>query len=250
MKTIYLSPHLDDVVFSCGGWIWEQTQKGQIVEIWTICSGDPPTGSLSSLARSLHQSWNLSDNAVQIRREEDQEACRVIGAVPRHLSYLDCIYRISPQEEVYYQNETDIFGGLDPREADLIDKVSAELEDKLPQEAELIVPLGMGNHVDHELTRKAASRLGRRVNYYADYPYARDLEGQEIMKFMEASPEWQGDQLLVSERGLDRWWQAARAYQSQITTFWEDEGALRREIKEFSTLLGGMRLWEALEEDD
>ena len=250
MKTIYLSPHLDDAVFSCGGWIWEQTQKGQNVEIWTICSGDPPAGSLSDLARSLHQSWTLTDNAVQIRREEDREACRVIGVFPRHFPYLDCIYRSSSQGEAYYQNEADIFGGLDPREADLVAEISAELKDKLPQEAELIVPLGIGNHVDHELTRKAASRLGRKLSYYADYPYARDLEGQEVLKIMEDSREWQGGQLQVSERGLDQWWLGARAYKSQITTFWEDEGALRREIKDYSAFLGGMKLWEALEEHD
>ena len=250
MKTIYISPHLDDVIFSCGGWIWEQTQKGQEVEIWTICAGDPPAGSLSDLAMSLHQSWELGENAVRIRREEDQEASRIIGAVPRHLSFLDCIYRFSPQGEPFYQTEADIFGGLDPGEVDLIDRVSAALEELLPTESDLIVRLGIGNHVDHELTRKAASRLGRRLYYYADYPYARELEGQEILKFMEGSREWKGEHLHVTQKGLDQWWQGARAYGSQITTFWEDEGALRREIKDFSDFLGGVKLWEALEEGD
>ena len=235
MKTIYISPHLDDVIFSCGGWIWEQTQKGQEVEIWTICAGDPPPGPLSSLARSLHQSWELGENA---------------GAVPRHLSFLDCIYRFSPQGEPFYQTEADIFGGLDPGEVDLIDRVSAALEELLPTESDLIVPLGIGNHVDHELTRKAASRLGRRLYYYADYPYARELEGQEILKFMEGSREWKGEHLHVTQKGLDQWWQGARAYGSQITTFWEDEGALRRELKDFPDFLGGVKLWEALEEGD
>ena len=250
MKTIYLSPHLDDVVFSCGGWIWEQTHKGQEVEIWTICAGDPPPGSLSDLAKFLHQSWELDENAVRIRRDEDQEACRIIGAVPRHLSFLDCIYRLSPPGEPFYQTEVDIFGGLDPREADLLDRVSTALGDLLPTESDLIVPLGIGNHVDHELTRKAASRLGRRLHYYADYPYAHELEGRETLKFMEGAREWECDQLQITEKGLDRWWQGARAYGSQITTFWENEGALRREIKQFSDFLGGMKLWVAREESD
>lgn len=249
MKTIYLSPHLDDAVYSCGGWIWEQTQRGQDVEIWTICAGDPPN-SLSELAKALHQSWGLGSDAVQIRREEDQSACRIVGAVPKHLSYLDCIYRSSPQGEIYYHSDEGIFGGLDPREADLIDRVSAELREILPQECELIVPLGIGNHVDHELTRKAASRLGRELFYYADYPYARELEGKEILGIMERSPEWQDDQKRVSDQGLDYWYQGARAYGSQITTFWDDEGALQREVKEFSAYLGGMRLWQALEKEE
>lgn len=249
MKTIYISPHLDDVVYSCGGWIWDQSQKGVEVEIWTICAGDPLPGSLSNLAMILHQSWGLGENAVQIRREEDKKACQMIGAAHRHLPFLDCIYRLSPEGEPYYQSMADIFGGLDPGEADLIDRVSAALDDILPQEVELIVPLGIGNHVDHELTRKAASRLGRNLIYYADYPYAREPQGQEILKFMDASPEWLSDQLSVTDKGLHQWWQGALAYGSQLTTFWEDEEALRGEIRDFSAFLGGMKLWKALEED-
>ena len=248
MKTIYLSPHLDDAIFSCGGWIWEQIQKGQEVEIWTICAGDPLPGSLSELARSLHQSWNLDINAVKIRREEDSKACQIIGAVPRHLNFQDCIYRLSPQGEPFYQTESAIFGGLDPQEADLIDRVSAALEEQLPQGVDLIVPLGIGNHVDHELTRKAASRLGRSLSYYADFPYARDLEGQEILRIMTDSHEWQGEHQQVTEEGLHQWWQGARAYASQITTFWEDEEVLLNEIKQFSDFLGGMTIWKAIEE--
>jgi LmbE family N-acetylglucosaminyl deacetylase len=250
MKTIYLSPHLDDAVYSCGGWIWEQTQRGQEVEIWTICAGDPPVDSLSDFAQALHQSWGLGNDAVQIRREEDREACRILGAIPKHLSYLDCIYRTSPEGKTYYPGGEEIFGGLDPREIDLIDQVSAELGGNLPQECDLIVPLGIGNHVDHDLTRKAAARLGRELIYYADYPYAREDDGKEILGFMKKSPEWQDDQLRITEQGLENWYQGARAYGSQITTFWKDEGDLQREIREFSAYLGGMRVWEALEEED
>lgn len=247
MITIYLSPHLDDAVFSCGGWIWEQTQKAQEVEIWTICAGDPLPGPLSELARTLHQAWNLDAHAVQTRREEDRKACQMIGAVPRHLSFQDCIYRLSPQGEPFYQTESAISGGLDPKEADLIDRVSAVLEEQLPQEVDLIVPLGIGNHVDHELTRKAASRLGRSLSYYADYPYARDPDGQEVLRIMADSPEWQGEHQEVTDEGLHQWWRSARAYDSQITTFWEDEEALYNEIKQFSGFLGGMTIWKALE---
>lgn len=250
MKIIYLSPHLDDAVFSCGGWIWEQTQRGLDVEIWTLCAGDPPPGSLSAFAKVLHRSWDLSDNAAQIRREEDLRACQIIGAECRHFPYQDCIYRKSPQGEHYYSSEADIFGGLDPREADLIERISADLGEALPQEAEVSAPLGIGNHVDHEIVRKAAARLERALHYYADYPYARTPEGKEILKFMEDSREWQGEQMRVSEKGLDIWWQAARAYSSQISTFWEDDHALRMEIKGYSAFLGGFKHWVALEEDN
>jgi LmbE family N-acetylglucosaminyl deacetylase len=249
MKTIYLSPHLDDAVFSCGGWIWEQVQKGQEVEIWTIFAGAEPSEGLSDLARSIHRSWKLTEKVVQTRWEEDREACRILGVKGRYFPFLDCIYRFSPHGDPYYHQVEDIFSGLDPREHSLIDEVNARLEDLVPDEVELVVPLAIGNHVDHEVTRKAVSRLGRPLYYYADYPYAREPEGQEIIRIMEKSREWQADQFPVSEEGLDQWWMAAQAYASQLSTFWVGREALRSEIRDFSGFLGGFKRWEALEED-
>jgi len=54
-------PHFDDAVLSCGGLIWEQTQKGIPVEIWTVCAGDAPPGSPSMLA------WHATCNGARIR---------------------------------------------------------------------------------------------------------------------------------------------------------------------------------------
>ena len=71
MKWIYLSPHLDDVIFSCGGLIWEQSNSDQDVEIWTIFAADAPIDSLSQFAETLHDNWGLDANVVKIRREED-----------------------------------------------------------------------------------------------------------------------------------------------------------------------------------
>ncbi|MBA4379671.1 MAG: PIG-L family deacetylase, partial [Anaerolinea sp.] len=57
MRWIYISPHLDDAVLSCGGLIWEQSHAGTQVEIWTVCTGDPPEGPLSPFAEVLHAEW-------------------------------------------------------------------------------------------------------------------------------------------------------------------------------------------------
>ena len=97
MSIIYLSPHLDDVALSCGGLIWEQTQSGDSVEIWTICAGDPPQDRLSPFAEELHQRWRVGHNAVDIRREEDIHSCRLLGAKYRHFEVPDAIYRIHPK---------------------------------------------------------------------------------------------------------------------------------------------------------
>jgi len=249
MKWIYLSPHLDDVIYSCGGLIWEQTQAGEEGEIWTICAADPPGEPLSPFAETLHQSWGLGEDATRIRREEDRKASQIVGAVPRYFSFLDCIYRKSDSGNYYYLSDHDLFGGLDPREANLINTLTKELKDQLPANARIVAPLGIGNHVDHDLTRKAASRLGIPLYYYADYPYARETEGKEILNFMAGSTEWGEETFPISKNGSQGWQEASGSYQSQNPIFWETEEALKEEIKAYSSTMGGVRLWKTVEED-
>lgn len=247
MKWIFLSPHLDDVAFSCGGLVWELTNEGQSVEIWTINAGDPPGDDLSTLAQVLHNNWGLGLDAVEVRRAEDKEACQIIGAAPRYLPYLDCIYRKTPQGDFYYSSEGDIFGGLDPREAGLLERLSDQLRADLPEEVRVVAPLGIGNHVDHELVRKAVSRLDIPLLYYPDYPYAREEEGKQILKFMGTSLEWQSLDFPLTDRGIESWIEAAGVFRSQISTFWEDDQDLGLQIREYSAFLGENRLWTAIE---
>ncbi len=247
MKWIFLSPHLDDIAFSCGGLVWDLANNGHMVEIWTINAGYPPEDGLSPLANKLHLNWGLGLDAVRIRREEDQKACQILGAIPRYFSYLDCIYRKTPAGEFYYYSEGHIFGGLDPRESNLIDSLSSQLLGELPEGARVVAPLGIGNHVDHELTRKAASRLGIPLTFYADYPYAREIEGKETLEIMEGSSEWQFEEFPVSDIGLEKWVLAAQAYRSQISTFWANDEDLGQQIRNFSTSGGIFKLWRAVE---
>jgi len=79
-KWIFLSAHFDDVVLSIGGLVWELTQSGNHVEIWTICAGDPPMDhSLTDYAQLLHGFWDIGENVPQKRSIEDSECCRILG---------------------------------------------------------------------------------------------------------------------------------------------------------------------------
>ena len=64
MEWIYLSPHFDDIAYSCGGLVWEQVNSGQMVSIWTICAAYPPPGPLSSFASILHERWGTGREAI------------------------------------------------------------------------------------------------------------------------------------------------------------------------------------------
>lgn len=183
MTWIYLSPHLDDVALSVGGLLWEQSQGGEHVAVWTICGGDPPPGGFSPFAESLHSRWETGIEAMQTRRTEDIEACRTLGAKPIHFDISDCIYRRSPKTEKHlYDSEDSLWIPVHPDEEELIVQLTKSFKELLPPDANVVCPLALGGHVDHRLTRSASERLGIPLWFYADYPYVLNSEYQKIIK--------------------------------------------------------------------
>ena len=241
MPWYYFSPHLDDIALSCGGLLWEQAEAGELVEVWTLCAGDPPDGPLSPFAQSLHSRWETGAEAVGIRRLEDAAACQRLGAAYRHFGLPDCIYRRSPVDgSALYPSEESIFGPLHPAEGGLVHDLSVELDLLLPGDAVIVCPLTLGGHVDHRLARAAIERIARPVWYFADYPYARQ-HGSQITDLL---PD--GYELVlfkISESGMQAWGEAVAAHRSQISTFWPDTQAMVAALGEYYQDNSGIPLW-------
>jgi LmbE family N-acetylglucosaminyl deacetylase len=124
---IFLSAHFDDVVLSTGGLVWELIQRGNRVEVWTICAGDPPSGKpLTAYAQMLHEFWNIGEDVPAKRSIEDAACCRLLGAASyRRYTVPDNIYRYLPGTNypVIKENE-DQFKPLEPEESYLIAPVT------------------------------------------------------------------------------------------------------------------------------
>jgi len=170
----YLSPHLDDAVLSCGGLIRRQVISGAQVTVITVFAGQPLDHEISEYAASLHRLWGSGEETVPQRRREDRTALKWLGATARHLDYLDAIYR-SDGNRFLYVSDQDLFDRPHKLEAKLIDDVAASIPRLLsPADSWLYAPLGVGNHVDHQLVARASMRLLQltgRVIFYEDYPY-------------------------------------------------------------------------------
>jgi LmbE family N-acetylglucosaminyl deacetylase len=150
MNWTYISPHLDDAAFSCGGLVWEQTSAGEKVSIWTIFAGDPPQGTLSDFAEKLQTRWRGGRESMSFRRQEDIQACERIGASYRQFPFPDCIYRGAyyplketegkqengaPAERIYFYTSHDsLFGSIHPAEIGLATLFSQMLADLLPDQ--------------------------------------------------------------------------------------------------------------------
>lgn len=241
MPWIYLSPHFDDVAFSCGGLLWDQAVQGKRVSIWTVCAGEIPPGELSPFAKELHERWELGENAPFTRREEDRNSTKRLGASYRYFSIPDCIYRHDPETgDFLYASEAALNGALQPGDIQVIYNLQAELSQSLPLKAILVCPLGLGNHVDHQLTRRVAEGLKRDLWYYSDFPYV--LQNNLYLEQM-GGVGWICQIFPISQAGLTAWMDSISAYASQISTFWENDHAMQQAVTDYVNSNGGVRLW-------
>lgn len=235
---IFISPHFDDVVLSCGALVWELSRQNNPVEIWTIMGGYPPDEVFSPFADMMHQGWGLTGEAVvSNRREEDQAACAVLGAQHRHWHWPDVIYRRDPQTGVYAVNSnTELFGNTS--DYDLVKIIAFELSSALPVDARIVLPIGLGGHVDHKTVVQAGQLLGGKKHYYADYPYIlTDFDNPLLVeKRYQPIPQSLGPD------ALEAWQDAILCYESQVGEFWRDETETRLALRNYLAG-GGGRLW-------
>lgn len=222
--------------------MWEQVQSGNTVSIWTICAGAPSAGDLSPFAQGLHARWEAAQNATTGRRAEDLNSCYHLGADSRYFSIPDCIYRRDPQTgEFLYSSESALYGPLQPGDSHIITALQEDLKRFIQPDMVIVSPLGLGSHVDHQLTRLALERLGCVSWYYADYPYV--LNNRAQVDDMEQQG-WTNQVFPISPEGLAAWQDSIAAHGSQISTFWSSENAMRQAVAAYLQADNGIRLWK------
>lgn len=239
MRWIYISPHLDDAVLSAGGFLYEQAMAGVAVEVWTIVCGSPPPGELTPLAQVLHEVWGsgTAEETVKLRRAEDLEAVRMIGAKAIHFDIPDCIYRRGPDGEPLY---LDLYIQPLQEEAHLQEQITQNIAHHLLPEDQLICQLGVGSHVDHVLVRQAVERLNRPLWYTADLPYLFK-QPETLTSFVDGMQE---SLFPITEAGLRAWIDAILAYPSQLSSLFENKEQVERDIRAYYAERGGFPLWQ------
>ena len=246
---VYLSPHLDDAILSCGAQIHRRTAAGKAVLVVTVGAGDEPAGELSDLARTLHRAWKLDRAArsgeegagvVGRRRQEDLAACARVGADALHLDLLECIYRRDRTTgEPLYGSIADLFGPIGPSDRPTILAVAERMAD-LPEHRELVVPLGVGGHVDHRIARAAAEqRFGSDLLYYEEYPYSRS---HKAVRRVVRGVGWKSELVPVSEAAVEAKIEAVAAYRSQVKPLFGGRRRLRWKLRRHHRA-SGERLW-------
>ena len=183
---IFLSPHFDDIALSCGGMAARLSKMGAKCIGITVCAAPAAANEpLSQFAEMLHGHWESASGSTveainEVRRQEEQASLKLLGLEPVWLAVPDAIYRRGASGEHLYNSEETLFSKVAPEERQqLVPHIAEQIrrvagENGARGRVRVFAPLGIGNHVDHQLVFWAARRLGPRYGllFYEDFPYA------------------------------------------------------------------------------
>lgn len=243
MSHLFLSPHFDDAVLSCGGTIHQLVAAGETVNIRTVMAGKPSRLPDTRFVKELHARWQAGADPVQARSLEDAAAIQRLGAnTSRMMNWYDCIYRMTRGGEALYPDAPSIFGDIHPD--DVIARLVPTIVLPAPEIPRCIyAPLGAGHHVDHQIVRDWAITLKQyypwvALKFYEEYPYNEDSQAVEsaLTVLQQAYPvlHLQQEVVTLSEADVQGKLDAIACYTSQISSFWTDlrhmESATRQSL--------------------
>jgi LmbE family N-acetylglucosaminyl deacetylase len=239
VRHVYLAPHLDDAVLSCGGAIHRLTERGDGVQAITIFAGDGE--ALSPFALEQHGYWGNPPQPMALRRAEDVAALVRLNAEALHLDYPDAVYRaLAPGQWPYVDVET-LMGQVhpaDPVDARALAKILADaLAAGDGGEATIYAPQAIGHHVDHQIVRDAALHLlaqGYRVAFYEDYPYGESAEAVAAGLARAGAGDWRLEAVALAPADLVAKVSALAYYRSQLPVLFGGAEAMPSRVWAFA----------------
>ena len=196
---VIMSPHLDDAVLSCGALLAHIAGKCPVTVVTVFTEAAPPPWSLPARLQLRAIGVTDADDFYEQRRAEDAKVVAEIGAAVVHLGQRDAMFRRVGDTAgrhlfpgwwpAYPTFRFDIARGRIARtDAGLPAEIGALVGEVVRETgaAALFAPLGVGKHVDHLITRRAAQHLPAqrlpaqhlpvRTVYYSDFPYSEKAD--------------------------------------------------------------------------
>ncbi|MCY4540608.1 MAG: PIG-L family deacetylase [Chloroflexi bacterium] len=235
---LFVSPHFDDGVFSCGGRIHQLTRAGQSVSVLTMMGG-LHVGELpkSPILDDLHERWMAGEDPLRARQAEDERALSRLNAEHVHIDLTDCVYRQVGGVPLYPSEES-LFGSVHEADYALEYLRTVSLPDS-ERRLVLYLPLAVGHHVDHQIVRDWGIGLLRdklenwTLHFYAEYPYF-NTERAITLALSKMDMPLQEKHFNLSEIDLAAKVDAMACYESQISTFWDDVEAMALDLRRAS----------------
>ncbi len=267
MDHLFLSPHADDAIGSCGGLMARLVAAGEQVVVITLFGGACPP-PYAPCVEGMHRLWGQPHDVARLRHAEDEAATARLGASLIYVSDEHAaIYRRDGAGAWLYPDLQALFGIPHPADEQVRARLVARLAalvatrcdpsglsrsaeasgrspsgrnlDSEPQHC-LYAPLGAGHHVDHLIVFAVAWQLLEsdcRVVFYEDFPYASKKNALDTrlvqLPALTPSPVALDDEDLLAKI------EAFNYYRSQIRMLFVDYANMPHEFIAYARSVGG-----------
>lgn len=187
----FISPHLDDAVLSAGSLISYLAKRTRVVVATVFTRAEDPPYTHSAKVYLKQCGYKDANQLFVDRCREDRRVCRLLGAEAVQLGFVDALWR----RRIEYKPWDRWVGRILPEwnhrypvyrwhiVSGNTHKDDQEMKQKLVWELRRLVSglgedqysifssLGIGNHIDHVLTREACMEAFERLTVWSDFPY-------------------------------------------------------------------------------
>lgn len=260
---LFLSPHLDDAILSCGGVIHQLTRSGERVIIVTAMGGEPQEPLPESpVVRMIRVRWNSDDFPFRARRAEDAAAAHQLRAQVYHLPLTEAAFRGAANGMggwiALYPDYASPFQSI--HETDDARLFLFEMRLPFAEVAVIYAPLGVDEHVDHRLTREWALVLtgandAPTLKFYEEYPQSRSSSAlQRALAFHRRhlpTLTLEAEILALADADCAAKFRAMSCYQSHLHVLWNDWVEMERLTRDYMQSVGdgtpAERFWRVVQ---
>lgn len=228
---LLLSPHLDDVAFSCAGTMLRLMASGWGAHLCTVFTATVPNPQGFALRCQTDKGLAPDADYMALRRAEDEAFAAIMGVRDaRHWPFAEAPHR-------GYESAPALFAGAHAGDdiwrpiADALRALAAELNPDA-----VFAPQGLGGHVDHGqvIRAVACAGLAPRTLWYRDTPYAIRAPDARPSTLLPTGLEERA--VMLSEGDLVRKIIGAQAYGTQIGFQFGRPAETARKLRAFHAL--------------
>lgn len=195
---VFVSPHLGDASFACGGLILHLSEFVPVNVVTLFTEGDEASGGVAISDLFRKTGLNSSTKLFSALAEEDFAAFESKGIISHHFGFKRAEFRqvnkpgflrrklgvvfkdflnLYPTKEMHLRS-----GVIAPQDLSLTFEIYEKLNKFLGQFEKCVVfcPLATGRHVDHVITRTVCSNLGLEILFYDGAPFINRFRPDEF----------------------------------------------------------------------